>query len=84
MRHGLDTYSHGGPALKPRLYEMYLLGTFFALMRFISGFGGFILHAEDSDSLKIKFIRCIEVCQGVHQEMRATGKARGIDEIIID
>ena len=83
MRHGLDPFSHGG-LLKPRLYEMYLKGTFFALMRFISGFGGFILHAEDSDSLKIKFMRCIEVCHGFYSEMRATGKARGIDEIIID
>jgi hypothetical protein len=45
---------------------MYLMGTFFALMRFISGFGGFILQAEDSYSLKIKFMRCIEVCHGVH------------------
>ena len=51
-------------------------------MRFISGFGGFILHTDDDDLLKIKFKNCLEQCLSVYQTLLETGKIKNNWEVL--
>ena len=50
---------------------MYQEGTFFALMRYLSGFGGWILHESDENPLKRKFNNCLRHCLAVYDKLYA-------------
>lgn len=50
---------------------MYHEGTFFALMRYLSGFGGWILHESDDNLLKRKFNNCLQHCLAVYDKLYA-------------
>jgi hypothetical protein len=50
---------------------MYQEGTFFALMRYLSGFGGWILQETDENPLKRKFNNCLRHCLAVYEKLYA-------------
>jgi hypothetical protein len=56
------------------MLKLFKKGTFFAFMRYISGFGGWIPHAQEDDKLKIKFRNCIKHCFQIYQEAKELKK----------
>lgn len=73
IKHGFDPYNHKSRAqsAKDQLFQMYQEGTFFALMRYLSGFGGWILHESDEHPLKRKFNNCLQHCLVVYEKLYA-------------
>lgn len=76
-RHGFDPSLHKFNGTKDSLFKLFQQGTFFAFMRYISGFGGWLPHAEENDRLKIKFRNCLNHCLAVYHEVKKTTAARG-------
>jgi len=69
LRHGVEPSLLGHRlAYKERLLHLYKDSVYFALLRYLTGFGPFLLHMEESESLKTKFRNCALHCLSVFAE----------------
>jgi len=67
IRHGLEPRRLGfkSDAYKERLLSLYKESVFFGLLRYLTGFGPFLLHMKESEKLKVKFRNCVRHCEQV-------------------